>query len=748
MSTLASGAQDVITTYYGTGEPTTDIDRERLVSAFENFKEAVKSSIRADLDAFSALQAKYIVSLRNDWKDYLEAAWTIVSLAIPDPGDLAKLGTDALLLSTVADAIDWVDTGNTVAFGLAELLNDIPASASETQVKNDYIYSHFMNDVIFTPATGGTYVGIADYLEAIDAEYQSYIAQIPDPLPSDYPFDSVITFLEQQTASLHASADQEAYVPVYYSNMCGLPKLGVLQFQEETMSSLAAKLEFAENVSFATTLTEIGAILGGAGLKVAGVVGVPITVGGSTVVLIPSEVVLWGGVAHIVLISSLLGGASDIGGISIQGAMTEVSYKAIMQLPNDIALRRIIFQHTGDWVTTATSSGGEQLMQALTQSSIQVESIAIPNLVVSADETSGQGTGQVLVKNIGSASVNVSVYGSVTTKLGQEMPIVGLLGSPNVSIAPGGEQSVEFAYTLLRSSLLHYGGYDVHLFIAAAWPGGVVSIQGPFVEHFFVGTGSQLDILDDQNFETMTRGTLVTGQVIISSVQFSSATQSGRLLLSFAEGSDLDLHLYDASDNHVGVNYSTGEVENQIAGVSYSGNTTWPEWMIIDNPSSEVYQVKVVAQNSAAGEGYDLSKLETPLLPAILDAPAHVIWSIVRTTKVSPTIESFGLQIAEGGGSQTISNLQISPTDFSSDGGSLIPASQVSCEVPNEVFAGTSALAECSFTIAPEIPIDTYTGTIQVSGEDDGGATQTAITQVTLALTEPRWTVYLPSVTR
>lgn len=113
----------------------------------------------------------------------IERRAAVASLAVPDPGDLAKLGKDAQLLFKFADAIDWVDTGNKVGLALAELLDDIPASASETQVKNDYIYPHFMNGVTSTPATGDIYVGIAGYLEAIDAEYQSYAAQIPDPLP-------------------------------------------------------------------------------------------------------------------------------------------------------------------------------------------------------------------------------------------------------------------------------------------------------------------------------------------------------------------------------------------------------------------------------------------------------------------------------------------------------------------------------------------------------------------------------------
>jgi hypothetical protein len=156
----------------------------------------------------------------------------------------------------------------------------------------------------------------------------------------------------------------------------------------------------------------------------------------------------------------------------------------------------------------------------------------------------------------------------------------------------------------------------------------------------------------------------------------------------------------------------------------------------------------VVAQRSAAGKGFDLSKLETPVLSAILDTPADVAWNIVRRTKMSPITESFGLQIAEGGGSQTILNLQILPTDLSGSGGTIIPASQISCEATKEVIAGTSALAECSVTIAPEVPNGTYTGAIQVRGNDTSEATLTVSTQVILTLAEPSWSIYLPMVVR
>ena len=44
-------------------------------------------------------------------------------------------------------------------------------------------------------------------------------------------------------------------------------------------------------------------------------------------------------------------------------------------------------------------------------------------------------------------------------------------------------------------------------------------------------------------------------------------------------GSDLDLHLYDPTGRHVGMNYNIGEVEIEIPGILYSGPLSEPEWI-------------------------------------------------------------------------------------------------------------------------------------------------------------------------
>ena len=53
-------------------------------------------------------------------------------------------------------------------------------------------------------------------------------------------------------------------------------------------------------------------------------------------------------------------------------------------------------------------------------------------------------------------------------------------------------------------------------------------------------------------------------------------------VLAVGVACDADLHLYDSLGRHIGMNYQTGEYENQIEGVIVSGdNQNAPEWIFI-----------------------------------------------------------------------------------------------------------------------------------------------------------------------
>jgi hypothetical protein len=55
--------------------------------------------------------------------------------------------------------------------------------------------------------------------------------------------------------------------------------------------------------------------------------------------------------------------------------------------------------------------------------------------------------------------------------------------------------------------------------------------------------------------------------------------------------SPVDLHLYDSLGHHVGLNYDTGEIDNEIPGVYYSGPTAEPQKISIMNPTDDLYSI-------------------------------------------------------------------------------------------------------------------------------------------------------------
>lgn len=741
MGSLTPGAQSAISTFYGVGAPTNIDKREQLISAFLRFKESVRNSILADLDAYAALEAKYYVSMRPSWKDYVSAVWTLA-----DPLDhvskYARLGKDAKLIQFYVDQISYVGAASTFYNSLGTLATGIPASAGEVEIRDTYIKHALLYNLTFF-ADGRMYHGLADYLNQIDNEYLDYISRIPDPLPAGYPADFIIAQLKEQSAGLDASSDHETFVPIYYNNQCSGMKLGTLQLLKHSMiDELAPRLEFANNVSWGATVTSIALVLGGAGLKIAGVVGAPLTVGGSTVVLIPSETALWSGVAALDLIAGAAGSIGTIGGLTIQGAMSVVSLQAVAQYANDIQFRKAIFDRTGDWLVAPGQIGAQEAQQPLDPSTVEVVGVNVPNLTLAADQASGQGIGHLTVRNSGTIKVNVVAYGDITTEMNGAMPTVGFVGSTAASLAPGETKTLSFTYSVLRSTLVRYTGYDMHLYLTAANASSSL-VLGPNVAHFYAGTAAQLGSLDLQTFTDLMHGELFAGQVVTRTVSLAPGFRNTTLMLSFSQGSDFDLHLYDGQGHHTGINYDSGLVETQIPDVTYSGPTSWPEYMTVSAPFSGTLEAHIVVHNTLAGDNFDLTQLNTPALPAILDTPGQVDWGYYwASTSPIPTT-SFGLQIAEGGGSRSIANLTAVAGGLTGNGTTL-PTSQFICSTPSTIQPGSTVMATCTLSNLSQIRAGTYTGVIHINGKDDLGNSLSSTTNVALKVTTSYTYVYLP----
>ena len=196
-------------------------------------------------------------------------------------------------------------------------------------------------------------------------------------------------------------------------------------------------------------------------------------------------------------------------------------------------------------------------------------------------------------------------------------------------------------------------------------------------------------------------------------------------------GSDLDLHLYDSSGGHIGVNYDTGEIETEISNAIYSGSNVNPEWITIENSGGETYTTEVVAMQTTGTESYSIVAIETPEFPALLGiSPSNITVSGSHGDTIERT-----LIFNEYGSFNDLSGIGITVSDLTDGRGGIIPSSSLTFDMPTtDVPAGTAMIVN----LTVDIPTDavegrTYRGTI--TAEDAGGAIDTALINIDVAYT-------------
>lgn len=713
LGNLSTGQTSALSTYYGTGSPEVGLDRERLIEKYAELRDAIKASIGTDLEAFAALEAKYHHAMKLDHRDYVETAWFLIGLALPGPGEFGTLGQATEVLDGIANVVEVTDLGVSAAHGLTGLLDDIPNSATEVQTRDDYIYPRFHNTVDFNGVTG-----VSGFKSRVNDLYDQYVAEIPNPLPDDYPLESTIALLDLQIAKLKSSQQGEVAVPVMAQNYCAEFKLGNLQAQRQAMMALAENLDFNQQVSYALTWSQIAYVGIGGAAKVAGM----IVTGGTTAAV---ELVLWGGSSALGLISL----PTTVTAMSEKDAMTIISLKAIGQLANDLPARTALMEETGKWIADPlfASSRGTTEADAV---NLNIEEIVVPNVVVNDGALLGEEIARLTLRNNGSLSVNVLVSGQIVADTTTGSQIVNMAGSNLTSISPGQSATVQVPFRIFRSSLANDTGYDFQFYIYATDQQGGYQILGPQVRHFTAGTAAQIDALGEQTYETLQMGVFSEGQTIETSFQPSVGSRTARLSLTVASGSDADLHVYDEQNRHVGVNYATGEIELQIPGATYSGSAGSREWVDLTSLESISYTLRAISQYTGGGKDFDIGALEQPLFPAVLDSVPGSNWLFVRQT--GATVDNhFNLWVSEAGGSSGVTGVSVQASDFAIQSGSVLGSSHVVCMGPSEIAAGSSGMFDCNVNVPGELPDGVYNGVVRFTGLS-GGSTVMAETNVTL----------------
>ena len=176
-------------------------------------------------------------------------------------------------------------------------------------------------------------------------------------------------------------------------------------------------------------------------------------------------------------------------------------------------------------------------------------------------------------------------------------------------------------------------------------------------------------------------------------------------------GNDMDLHVTDSFGRHVGVNYSTGQVDLQIPGATYSGATSRPERILVPVTGNGKFTVETVAVTTSGAESYSVIANDIASHPATLNVCAVEI-----DASGSPgSLASASFGISEIGGQNPITGLIVTTSDLTGPGGTTIPASSITCSSPSTIPVGGEVIA----TIQIHIPVvnGVFSGTVHVQSE-------------------------------
>lgn len=243
---------------------------------------------------------------------------------------------------------------------------------------------------------------------------------------------------------------------------------------------------------------------------------------------------------------------------------------------------------------------------------------------------------------------------------------------------------------------------------------------------------------DFPSFELFS-GTLSDGEQVTQTHQPDSGTKTATYEMEYDQN-DVDLHLYDDANNHVGQNYQTGTFENEIAGATHSGHDSGGvgnEWVSVENVSAPEYTVELVSPEigtviqsqevnadtgvTTASGGLDSAvSVETTEVPEL---NATAAFGIALNTADPGEVITTTTTVREVSESDPLQNVQFELPELTSEEATdTIPADAVSVDQSGfTVSLGGGEEVVFEVTLPDEIEPATYRGDVTVSA--NGGET-------------------------
>jgi hypothetical protein len=286
-------------------------------------------------------------------------------------------------------------------------------------------------------------------------------------------------------------------------------------------------------------------------------------------------------------------------------------------------------------------------------------------------------------------------------------------GDP-IPIPPGNAREYSFTFEVpVANAAFEWSAYtevyELQIAITSRVFGlGVVSETVTFTAG--EGAGNGIDLIES--------GSVAQGESRETTSTLPGDSQRATYRLSYS-GGDLDLGLYDSAGNHVGINYETGEFENEIPNASVSGpdDGAGSEWITVDElTGGETFDTELVAiETSGEADTYSITETTGPEIPATLDLAE----SRLRVAVLPGEQRTRTVGLSEIGGSQGFETVSLDVSSLEDDGTVLGATVEFSDNDFTLDPAGTQSVS-ITVSVPDDAASGVYTGDLSVSGTADG----------------------------
>jgi len=344
--------------------------------------------------------------------------------------------------------------------------------------------------------------------------------------------------------------------------------------------------------------------------------------------------------------------------------------------------------------------------------SVSVDSLNFSDIQVDEGQIFGAGMAEMVVTNDCDLSLKIKPFVRVTA--GDKA--LKVFEGTEISVAPGETGISGVLLALPRTVLFGNAGYDAEIIFDAYDPVTLSREQiGPFHAHFNVGTEEDLIYLDQQIHSVPIGGKIGNEENFEKTMAVDSTANELKITMLHTDGADLDLHLYDPDNRHVGFSLSNGGDEILIPNSEFSGSDSARQIISVKLPAPGIYRIVVEVNDADSEELFTVSVLEIPVYGALFETSTGQIDIETNESEFDIYFDTF-----EWGGSTGVSSINASMEPLANESGDPLDIADVEIDIPEtELQAGGSAEIAVHMVLGDLIEDGIYSGNILVSGIDN-----------------------------